>query len=226
MSSDSSIPSLHLSQASQKALKCEGGERCNGITKQQHSSLCLSLLTSSIQTPVLFSMLVAVLLKMLLNFGTELGPDLKSMFDTITEGEVVVTAGLENSDLRVQLEGLLKSAGLVPAKTDDDENGFGLPPLDTNTTTILTSLKRTCFDPDPQSSLNSLRSSSPFASKAPARGPALPLSTNSEPINNEDSSDDEAPNREGEGKRSALTPAQVKAQAALREWEMQVRCTF
>ena len=45
---------------------------------------------------------------MLISFGAELGPDLKSMLDTITEGEVVVTAGLEDNGLRFQLEGLLK----------------------------------------------------------------------------------------------------------------------
>ena len=64
---------------------------------------------------------------MLVNFGTELGPEIKGMLDMLMEGEVVVTDGIDNVELKNGIDGLLTLVGLGRSKTDEGEEGFGMP---------------------------------------------------------------------------------------------------
>ena len=49
---------------------------------------------------------------MMVNFGVELGPEIKGMLDMLAEGEVVVTDGIDNADLKNGIDGLLNLVGL------------------------------------------------------------------------------------------------------------------
>jgi len=159
-----------------------------------------------------------VLLKMLVNFGTELGPEIKGMLDMLMEGEVVVTDGIDNVELKNGIDGLLTLVGLGRSKTDEGEEGFGMPEGEAvqRVGEVLRFLGPVCEVADPKAEIESLRSQS-TPSNLSSRGPSGPSRGPARgPVDDEE--DDFAPNKNA---KSLFTPDEIKMQAKIREHELE-----
>jgi len=163
-----------------------------------------------------------LLLKMLVDFGAELGEELRGMLNMVLEGEVVVVSGIDNEQLRERLSAMLESSGLVLDDTEDGERGYSVPPRDALATkALITTLTASCDAADPQSSLDEMRARAGGGGMMMPRGPSMGGGAVGD--EDDDESEDEYAVTVGAvAKRPKLTQEEVKNAAIMRNHEMLV----